>query len=121
MSSIKDEFEELALELFSEFEVGNDAREKITLTQPGISDPVEGVLPGKSKTGTFFPASYALRDVSDSIFTSDVRGIFLCSEWESFGINVKTKAVDDTGQRYKVVNITPSPKDVIYTIQLRKL
>ena len=121
MSRIKEDFETLSLELFRDFEVGHDARENITMTQPGISDPVDGPLPGESQSGVFFPASYALRDVSDSIFTSDVRGLFLCSEWESFGINTNTKAIDDTGQRYKVVNITPSPKDVIYTIQLRKL
>lgn len=121
MSLIKTEFEELGIELFSDFEVGQDPRENITLENPGGFHPVTGPTPGATKAGRFFPASYDVREVNNSISAGDIKGIFLTSEWSGFDINVNTKAVDDTGQKFEVKSITPSPKDVIITVQLRKI
>ncbi|MGB0943651.1 MAG: hypothetical protein ACPGUE_14670 [Marinomonas sp.] len=121
MSLIKTEFEELGIELFSDFEVGQDPRENITLENPCGFHPVTGPLPGVTKSGRFFPASYDVREVNNSISTGDTKGIFLTSEWSDFDINVNTKAIDDTGQKFEVLSINPSPKDVIITVQLRKI
>lgn len=121
MSVIKEEFDDLALELFDDFEVGQDAREQITLKNPGEYHPSTGTTDGPSLHGRFFPATYKAIEVGDSIFTGDVKGIFIASEWAAFDINTNTKGVDDTGQGYKVIAFEPSPKNVVIIVQLRKL
>lgn len=121
MSATRDEFYEL-VELFDEFDIGQDPGENFTFTNPaGDWSPTNPNPAEDTKAGRALVKYYTSREIQGAIQTGDAMLVIRNDEYEGFGFSQSTEAVDDLGQRWSIIGVQRPPKNVVTMIQVRPL
>ena len=121
MSETRDEFLEL-VELFDEFDIGEDAGENFTFTNPAGDWSPTNPNPAKgTATGRALVKYYNSKEVQGSIEAGDAMLVIRNDEYEDFTFSQNTSAVDDLGQSWSIIAVQSPPKNIITMIQVRPL
>lgn len=122
MSDIRDEFAALAKDLYDEFDIGKDPGELVVLSTLQRYDPVTGDPTPPTVTRT---VRCVRRDISAYQDTAhaeraDVAVMILCDEIRGYVPDTSTRMAIGT-DKYSVVRVKRSPKDIIITLYGRSI
>lgn len=122
MSKTFDEFDALAGELLDEFEIGQDSGEMPVLKNPAERHPVTGqiIKPEETRAVRGVRASATDFEDVDNIQLGDLLMKFRVLELRGFDVTTKTK-ISSEGKVYGVLNVEPSGKNIMLTVQARSI
>lgn len=121
MSQTYEEFNEL-VELFDEFDIGQDPGENFTFTNPaGDWSPANPNPATEVKAGRALVKYYNSREIQGSIQTGDAMLLIRNDEYVGFEFSQNTEAVDDLGRKWSIINVQRPPKYIVTMVQVRPL
>lgn len=119
MSATRDEFNEL-VELFDEFDIGQDPGENFTFNNPAGDWSPSNPNPAEQTVQVrALVKHYNSREIQGAVQTGDAMLVIRNDEYEGFEFSQNTSAVDDLGQSWSIVNVNRPPKYIVTMLQVR--